>query len=87
MWPSAVMLVAAKLTSEVVGAALGGEGNAALSSGVTLGAVARLSVARLSVAVWPSAVLLAAVGPLVIDRAMPAVVVGGDKIVFQRRST
>ena len=28
-------------------------------------------------------VALAAVGPLVIDRAMPAVVVGGDKIVFQ----
>ena len=84
VWPSAVRLVAAKLTSEVVGAALGGEGNAALSSGVTLGAVARLSVARLSVArlsvaVWPSAVLLVAVGPLVIDREMPAVVVGGDK--------
>ena len=31
-------------------------------------------------------VALAAVGPLVIDRAMPAVVVSGDRIVFQRRS-
>ena len=74
VWPSAVRLVAAKLTSEVVCAALGGGGNAALSSGVSPGAVARLSVA-----VWPSAVLLVAVGPLVIDREMPAVVVGGDK--------
>ena len=54
---------------------IGGGGNAALSSsGGTPGAVARLSVA-----VWPSAVLLVAVGPLVIDREMPAVVVGGDK--------
>ena len=48
VWPLAVRLVAAKLTSEVVGAALGGEGNAALSSGVTLGTVARLSVARVA---------------------------------------
>ena len=31
-------------------------------------------------------VALAAVGPLVINRAMPAVVVSGDRIVFQRRS-
>ena len=35
VWPSAVRLVAAKLTSEVVCAALGGGGNAALSSRVT----------------------------------------------------
>ena len=46
-WPSAVRLVAAKLTSEVVDAALGGEGNAALISGVTPWH------AWLSVAVWP----------------------------------
>ena len=73
-----VRLVASKLTSEVVGAALSGEGNAALNSGVTPW--------RGGMALGGS-VALAAVGPLVIDRAMPAVVVGGDKIVFQRRST
>ena len=66
--------MAAMLLLVAVGAALGGGGNAALSSGVTPGAVARLSVT-----VWPSAVLLVAVEPLVIDREMPAVVVGGDK--------
>ena len=50
-------------------------------------AKAQLPMSALGGMALGGSVALAAVGPLVIDRAMPAVVVGGDKIVFQRRST
>ena len=51
-------------------------------SGPWCGGVALGTVVRLLAAVWPLAALLGAVGPLELGEAIPAGVVGSDKMVY-----
>ena len=44
------------------------------------------TVARLLAAVWPPAALLGAVGPLELGKAIPAGVVGSDKMVCYEKT-